>query len=749
MKTILQQVIFVFFFLCLPVLLVAQDVTYHAFLSGSQSVPSNFTLGNGTVTATLDGNELSIDGSFSDLDSDYTDSHIHLGLAGINGGVEIGLNPELDGDNRGGTFDETHTLEAADIEALEAREWYINVHTENHPGGAIRGQLLPEADAYFRANLTGSQENPQIVTEGYGSLVMERHGDDLVISGAFSDLSSDYTNSHIHEGFAGTNGGVIQGLEPAFDRAKLRAGNHIGIYEAGTNTYTLSGEEWDQLLTRELYVNVHSENYPGGEIRGQITPMATAFLIATLTSGQEMPPINTDGYGQAYLELTHDSLVVTGSFSGLSSEITAAHIHDGITGTNGGIRIDLVLDLDDEQTSGRFLAADNTTLAGDIGNEDFMDVIDDIFTRLTYINVHSGNHPGGEIRGQVLPESQAYFRAVLSGIHPVSPIATAGSGAVSVELHNSILTLSGSFHDLEDNYTASHIHIGSAAESGGVEIGLEADIEEGVNGSYNALVNTLELSGDQRESLTNEGYYINVHSEEHPGGEIRGQLLASPVNHPEAANLTSPDDGHAIGVDPDDSEELTISWSEAGDEPHLIVYRWQMATDADFEEPLTIRSSGSDTEIQLLHSELDSLLANIGIEEGETATVYHRALSSNGSLVNFDGEVRTLEVTRGQVTSVNERVTDELPREVTLNQNYPNPFNPTTRIEYGMPRAGHVTLDVYDVTGRKVATLVDASQSAGWHVITLDASSLASGLYFYRLTSDAGPNLTRQMMLVK
>ncbi len=744
MKVILQKAVFVFILLCLPLMLVAQDATYQAFLSGSQSVPSIFTLGNGNVTATLDGSELTVEGSFSDLDSDYTNSHIHLGLAGINGGVEIGLNPELDGDNRGGTFDETHTLEADDIEALEAREFYINIHTENNPGGAIRGQLLPEADAYYRANITGSQSNPQIVTEGYGSLVFERHGDDLVVTGAFSDLSSDYTNSHIHEGFVGTNGGVIQGLEPTFDTE-----NDEGIYEAGNNTYTLSGEQWDQLLTRELYVNIHSNNHPGGEIRGQITPMATAFMTATLTSGQAMPPINTEGFGKAYLELTHDSLVVTGSFSGLSAEITVAHIHDGITGTNGGVRVGLELDLDDEQTSGRFMAADNTILAEDIEGEDLMDVIDDLSARLTYVNVHTDNYPGGEIRGQVLPEAQTYFRAMLSGIHPVDPIASEGSGAISAELHGDILTLTGSFQDLVDNYTVSHIHIGSAAESGGVEIDLEAEIEEEVNGRYNANDNTIELSDDERESLINENYYVNVHSEEYPGGEIRGQLLASPVHHPEAANLESPDDGHAIGVDPENNEELTVSWSEAGDEPHLIVYRWQMALDADFEEPLAVRSSGTDAEIQLMYSELDSLLANNGIEDGETTTVHHRALSSNGSLITFEGEVRTLEITRGEGTSINEPGRDELPRSVTLNQNYPNPFNPTTQIEYGMPEAGHVTIEVFDVTGRKVATLVDAIQSAGWHVVTLDSGSLASGLYLYRLTSDAGPNLTRQMMLVK
>lgn len=101
----------------------------------------------------------------------------------------------------------------------------------------------------------------------------------------------------------------------------------------------------------------------------------------------------------------------------------------------------------------------------------------------------------------------------------------------------------------------------------------------------------------------------------------------------------------------------------------------------------------------------------------------------------------------GQFTSTDDGMT-EFPKEFKLSQNYPNPFNPTTQIQYSLPEAGHVTLNVYDITGRQVAALVNESVTAGSHTVTFDASMLASGIYLYRL--QAGNNVfTRKMMLVK
>jgi hypothetical protein len=90
----------------------------------------------------------------------------------------------------------------------------------------------------------------------------------------------------------------------------------------------------------------------------------------------------------------------------------------------------------------------------------------------------------------------------------------------------------------------------------------------------------------------------------------------------------------------------------------------------------------------------------------------------------------------------------ELPAEIVLRQNYPNPFNPATIISYELPQQAHVRLDVYDMTGRHVAELVNEQASAGRHQVSFNAMNLSSGVYMYRLQA-GGTVLSRQLTLIK
>jgi hypothetical protein len=88
-----------------------------------------------------------------------------------------------------------------------------------------------------------------------------------------------------------------------------------------------------------------------------------------------------------------------------------------------------------------------------------------------------------------------------------------------------------------------------------------------------------------------------------------------------------------------------------------------------------------------------------------------------------------------------------VPREFSLAQNYPNPFNPTTIIKYDLPTESQVTLKVYDILGREVRTVIDEFEEAGYHQVTLDASNLATGVYFYRLTAGVFTDAKRLLVV--
>jgi flagellar hook assembly protein FlgD len=80
---------------------------------------------------------------------------------------------------------------------------------------------------------------------------------------------------------------------------------------------------------------------------------------------------------------------------------------------------------------------------------------------------------------------------------------------------------------------------------------------------------------------------------------------------------------------------------------------------------------------------------------------------------------------------------------MALAQNYPNPFNPQTKIDFALPASSNVRLEVYDLLGRRISTLVDGPYQPGrysviWNGKDAAGSPVASGVYFYRLTTDAG-----------
>ena len=95
--------------------------------------------------------------------------------------------------------------------------------------------------------------------------------------------------------------------------------------------------------------------------------------------------------------------------------------------------------------------------------------------------------------------------------------------------------------------------------------------------------------------------------------------------------------------------------------------------------------------------------------------------------IDTDGTFSYSEEVEVEVTNI--------PAEFVLYQNYPNPFNPNTTIKFGIPADSKVTLEVYNVIGEIVATLLNEVMQTGYHQIELNGAGLTSGIYLYRITA--------------
>ncbi len=167
-------------------------------------------------------------------------------------------------------------------------------------------------------------------------------------------------------------------------------------------------------------------------------------------------------------------------------------------------------------------------------------------------------------------------------------------------------------------------------------------------------------------------------------------------------------------------------------------YAWEKRTALDTSVVFYIYSSGGDSIQQGCNPSMSSVTFFVGGKTSLGFVAWQSDRSGRSHIYSRDflWTQDAIDEPTGPVTTFR------------LDQNYPNPFNPTTAISYQLSATSHVTLAVYDVLGRKVATLVDERQSEGSHTVVFDGSNYASGVYFYRLTAP-GVNIVRKMLLEK
>lgn len=239
---------------------------------------------------------------------------------------------------------------------------------------------------------------------------------------------------------------------------------------------------------------------------------AQDYYAATLDGAQEVPPVATAarGWSVVRFEPATSTVRIFVFHDGLSGAPTAAHLHQGAFGVNGGVIVPLVASAPNTFTATAALApAQATALA----------------TNGTYLNVHTAAFPGGEIRGQVVPSLSTRFTGVLNGAQEVPPNASAATGTAIAFLHEPddrvvyLVDTNGLV-----NVTAAHFHQAAAGVNGPVIVPLN-----GSAGTYGGVSN--RLTAAQVTAWKANGVYVNVHTAALPGGEIRAQMIKDLGDH--------------------------------------------------------------------------------------------------------------------------------------------------------------------------------------------------------------------------
>jgi hypothetical protein len=181
------------------------------------------------------------------------------------------------------------------------------------------------------------------------------------------------------------------------------------------------------------------------------------------------------------------------------------------------------------------------------------------------------------------------------------------------------------------------------------------------------------------------------------------------------------------------NEAVHLNWVTASEtnNDHFVVYRSTSQT-GEFTQIATVSGAGASAS-ESKYDYIDRNLTN-GV------TYYYRLadVDINGNVTTHDLTVNATPAHGAMGIVVN---------EYKLHQNYPNPFNPNTTIIYDVKETGHVTLKVYNILGKEVATLVDEVKDNNRYQVTFDASGLAAGVYFYRVNVNDFSDVHKMILL--
>ncbi|MBK8984062.1 MAG: CHRD domain-containing protein [Ignavibacteria bacterium] len=443
-----------------------------------------------------------------------------------------------------------------------------------------------------------------------------------------------------------------------------------------------------------------------------VTTAGTYSISETLSGLEEVPPNASTGSGVLignYDDVTN-TLIFAVSWQNFTAGTTAAHFHGPApVGVNAGVQIG-------------FTGLPLGVMSGSYSNTFVLTAAQEVqlLSGLWYVNIHSSTFPGGEVRSQlnpVVPTGNIFgINETLSGLEEVPPNASPATGTLvgTYDDNTNTIVFTVTWQDFIGTTTAAHFH-GPALPgvNAGVQIGFTGFPVGVTSGSYG---NIFVLTAAQETQLLGGLWYVNIHSSQFPGGEIRSQLNPDIVLPVELASFVSVISGN----------DVTLNWSTSSEINNSGFDIERSTSSAVWEKVGFVNGNGNSNESQTYTYS----------DKGLTAGVYNYRLKQ----IDFNGNFEYFNLSNEVVIGV--------PTAFDLSQNYPNPFNPETKIDYSVPVNENVMLNLYDMSGKLVRTLVNDFKSAGYYSYRLNASDLSSGIYIYKLESGS-VSISKKLMLVK
>ena len=580
----------------------------------------------------------------------------------------------------------------------------------------------------FTASLNAVQESLTDTSMGTATAyaILSSDRTELTYQITYAQLTSKFSAAHFHLGAPGINGGAVEPITSF-------AGNTAsGVWKNIPDS--LVGE----LLKGNIYINIHTTNYPGGEIRGQLTPVNGVAFFTNINAAQVNSADTSMATGTGWAVLTDSASIPSLNYAitiaGLTSQFTNAHFHLGAPGVSGGVVEPI------------FSAFHDSTASGVWSNIPDSDLLSLLKGDL-YVNVHSTAYPAGEIRGQVELMKPISFYATLNGSQEVPPVNTNATATAWFVLNNDSSSLSYqlTYANLQGPFTAAHFHLGALGVGGGVvePISSSSFVGNTASGTWSNIPDSLLVD------LVKDGLYVNIHSSAHPGGEIRGQvmlnegvaLMASLNGQQDVPQIVTAASGTAALTFINDTLKYQItvaglSSAITGAHFHLGA----SGTNGGVIEPIIYSDS---TTASFWTNIDDATLAQL--VKGNVYLNVHSSLHPGGEI---RGQVVTADYNNFVTGIANQNSSASVPSSFELKQNYPNPFNPTTTIDFSISNFSLVTLKVYDILGREVATLVNGQKPAGNYHVEFNGSNLASGVYLYALQA-GNYSAVKKLILLK